>query len=242
MKMRIIGTAPALLVLGACAFEQPPPRCVVGRGVHAVHYTRVSGNAACAERRSEEVGVQKYNPPGGEQRVALQPDTLFLLGEARPGTAYTPISFGELPSDEPDGEDFCAVTNVTEGRQPAEEPGREVRYAWRDVRFYAGAAAPGTQWTATVDYSDGACTGTYRAVGVFPVVYCATDRDPDTDRPIPRADGRFDVDPALCNQPNPLTLLAVDQNFPVRCDDTSGLCVLDSDTVPAFKSGQGSGN
>jgi|GEM_PF-1295499 hypothetical protein len=242
MTTRIIGGTTALLVLGACAFEQPPPRCVVGRGVHAVHYTRVSGSAGCVERRSEEVGVQKYNPPGEPQTVALQPDTLFRLGGERTGPSSSPISYGNLPSDEPDGEDFCAVTNVTEGRRPTAEPGRDVRYAWSDVRIYAGASAPGTQWTATVDYSDGSCTGTYKAVGVFPVVYCATNLTPDTNRPIPRPDGTFDVNPELCNQPNPLTSLALDQSFPVRCDNTSGLCVLDSATVPAFKPGQGPRN
>jgi hypothetical protein len=237
MKNRILGCA-ALLSLSACAFEQPPTRCVIGRGGHAVRYVLKSGTGECAGKEAEIVGVQKYNPPeASTQTVALQPDTLFRLSGKDADTSHSPISIGALRQDIPDAQGYCRVQDVSEGHQQVtDEPSVDVHYAWSDVRFHVSAAAPGTQWAATVKYTSGTCSATYEAIGVFPAVTCAV--LDDDDNPIREPDGTLRVDPRKCGQPDSFTLLALDESFPVSCDKASGLCLLDAtsgDQLPAFK-------
>lgn len=234
MKKSILGCA-ALLSLSACAFEQPPVRCVVGRGGHAVHYVLKSSSGTCAQKKPEIVGVQKYNPPGEEtQTVALQPDALFQLVGKDEDESHSPISLGALNQDMPGEDGFCRVQDVSEGRQQVTaEPEVDVRYAWSDVRFHVSAAAPGTQWLATVQYTEGSCSATYEAVGVFPAVSCHV-RNDDGDLEF-NPDGSPRTDATLCGKPDYDTLLALDGSFPIRCDAASALCVLDAESVPAFK-------
>ncbi len=236
MKNRILGCA-VLLSLSGCAFEQPPVRCIVGRGGHAVRYVLKEGSGTCALKKPEIVGVQKYNPPGEQtQTVALQPDALFQLVGEDADESHSPISLGSLRQDMPGADGFCRVQDVSEGRQQVtEEPGVDVRYAWSDVRFHVSAAAPGTQWLATVRYTEGSCSATYEAIGVFPAVSCHV-RNEDGDLEY-NEDGTPKTDARLCRAPDYDTLLALDESFPVRCDEASALCVLDSDSVPAFKRG-----
>ncbi|HEX5747173.1 MAG TPA: hypothetical protein VFZ09_13100 [Archangium sp.] len=236
MKSPLLGCA-VLLSLSGCAFEQPPVRCIVGRGGHAVRYVLKEGSGACASKKPEIVGVQKYNPPGAQtQTVALQPDALFRLVGEDADESHSPISLGSLREDMPGQDGFCRVQDVSEGRQQVtEEPGVDVRYAWSDVRFHVSAAAPGTQWLATVRYTEGTCSATYEAIGVFPAVSCHV-RNDDGDLEY-NEDGTPKTDARLCREPDYDTLLALDESFPVRCDEASALCVLDSDSVPAFKRG-----
>jgi hypothetical protein len=189
-----------------------------------VSYTLREGTAACPASKAEIVGVQKYNPPEVQpQTVALQPDALFQLKEGSLDTAT--ISVGALREVEPTEEGFCHVDDVTVGQKEDGPNGEPIRYEWRDVRFAVSASVPGTQWSATVNYSDGACVGTYDAVGVFPAISCAVlDED---DAPIRNPDGTLQVDPRLCAQADPILLYALDPSFPVRCDNRSGLCLLD---------------
>jgi hypothetical protein len=236
MKNPLLGCA-VLLSLSGCAFEQPPVRCIVGRGGHAVRYVLKEGSGACASKKPEIVGVQKYNPPGVQtQTVALQPDALFQMVGEDADESHSPISLGSLREDMPGQDGFCRVQDVSEGRQQVtEEPEVDVRYAWSDVRFHVSAAAPGTQWLATVRYTEGSCSATYEAIGVFPAVSCHV-RNDDGDLEY-NEDGTPKTDARLCRKPDYDTLLALDESFPVRCDEASALCVLDSDSVPAFKRG-----
>lgn len=235
MRIPVIAGAVVVLGLGGCAFEQPLTPCVMGRGGHAVRYELKSATSqACARpKRAETVGVQKYNPPGQEQRVALQPDTLYQY--AGDNAANQPISIGRLVSDFPDGEGQCRVENMSEGRVAAGSggpPDTEIRYAWKDVRFPVSAAIPGTQWLATLEYTEGSCTATYEAVGVFPSITCRA-RNSLGD-PLNNPDGTPKLDPELCKQADPFLLYALDPGFPVVCDPVSELCVLDG-RPPAYK-------
>ena len=125
-------------------------------------------------------------------------------------------SQGSFNSEYPTEDDAaCMVPALTDASQ--EVSGVTRRYRWSNVKLYNSAAIPGTQWTATLEYSEGGCSATFKAVGVFPSISC-------------RVNG--EIVASECNRPRPG--LSLDPAFPVRCDTDSGLCVLDGEP-PAVK-------
>lgn len=217
MKLRasaaFASLATALLWLGggACGVTQPKPQCTIGRGGHAVRYTLKTGAGPCASKSGEIVGAQAYrNPESGElPALALQPNTLAALTEQDPDPAHTLYSVGTFTTDTPGPDSFCEVSTLTEARQVV--AARDISYRWSNVRIYDSAPIPGTQWTAELTYTENGCTATYEAVGVFPAISCVSQG------------GSTDVN--LCK--SRYLGLSLDPSYPVRCDEASGLCVLD---------------
>ena len=201
--------------LSACAVEQPLPQCTVGRGAHAVRYEPVSGSGACATKVAENVGAQSFRRleiPGTPPLLALRPASLAVSGAADDNIT----SEGSFNSEYPTRDDAaCRVPALTDASQ--EVGGVLKHYRWSNVVLYNSAAIPGTQWTATLEYNEGDCAATFKAVGVFPSISC-------------RVNGQ--IVPEECNRPRPG--LSLDPAFPVRCDTDSGLCVLDGEP-PAVK-------
>jgi hypothetical protein len=201
--------------LTACAVEQPLPQCTVGRGAHAVRYEPQSGSGACATKVAENVGAQSFRQletAGTPPVLALRPTSLAVTGAQDAQITSQGSFLSEYPSED---EAACAVPSLSEASQ--EVGGVLRRYRWSDVKLYNTAAIPGTQWTATLAYSEGDCSATFKAVGVFPSISC-------------RVNG--ELVPSECNRPRPG--LSLDPAFPVRCDTDSGLCVLDGEP-PAVK-------
>ncbi|WP_437594532.1 hypothetical protein [Sorangium sp. So ce1000] len=100
---------------------------------------------------------------------------------------------------------------------------------WRNVHVYVTAANLGNQFEGEVTYSEESCSATYKVVGLWPTVDCqiyTPNPDPDGD-PIPT--GKFDE--SKCHDP----LAGISPDLRVKCDTTAGLCVLDSETIPALK-------
>jgi hypothetical protein len=201
--------------LSACAVDQPLPQCTVGRGAHAVRYESLSPSSPCSTKMAENVGAQSFRRlevQGTPPLLALRPATLAVTGAN--DDAIT--SEGSFNSEYPTRDDTaCRVPQLTDASQ--EVGGVMRRYRWSDVVLYNTAAIPGTQWTATLQYTEGDCTANFVAVGVFPSISC-------------RVNGQ--IVPEECNRPRPG--LSLDPAFPVRCDTDSGLCVLDG-APPALK-------
>jgi hypothetical protein len=201
--------------LTACAVDQPLPQCTVGRGAHAVRYEPQSGTGACATKVAENVGAQSFRrlePAGTPPLLALRPASLAITGAVDEAITSEGSFTAEYPSEE---DAACSVPSLDEASQVV--GGVERRYRWSNVKLYNTAAIPGTQWTATLEYSEGDCSATFKAVGLFPSISC-------------RVNG--EIVASECNRPRPG--LSLDPAFPVRCDTDSGLCVLDGEP-PAIK-------
>jgi hypothetical protein len=221
--MRTLRAVTRLVVVGSsawlaagCSVEQPLPQCTVGRGAHAVRYELKSGTGACASKRNELVGAQAFRFPneGRPPTLVLKPDTLARLEGSDP--AHPTTSTGDFLSEYPSEEAVCEVNSLSEAVQEVTPQGGGApvayRYKWSNLRLHNTAAIPGTQWTAELQYTEGDCSATYKAVGVFPAISCLKNDLPDE---------------SLCHQPRPG--LSLDPAFPVRCDAASGLCVLEGE-------------
>jgi hypothetical protein len=203
--------------VGACGgAEQPAPQCTVGRGNHAVRYTLKTGAGACAQKKAEIVGAQAFRVPGSgvPPTLQLKPAPLALLEGKDKDATHSVTASGDFVTEYPDADGVCAVPGMSEARQQDTATTADLRYRWSNLRIQSQAAIPGTQWSAELSYSEGDCTATYEAVGVFPAIKCET-KD---------ADGKTVRDPRVCNQPQPG--LSLNPAFPVECEETTNLCVL----------------
>jgi hypothetical protein len=201
-------------LLSACDTEQPRPQCTVGRGEHAVRYTLVSGTGACANKTAEVVGAQIFRTPGSgiPPTLVFKPAPLAANTGKDPDPEHSITASGDFTTEYPGDDEVCEAPSFSEARQlvaQADGTTVDLRYQWSNVRVQGSAAIPGTQWTADLVYSEGECTATYKAVGMFPLIRCV------------RGSVR---DPAICRQPQPG--LSIDPAFPTICDERTNLCVL----------------
>lgn len=161
-------------------------------------------------------------------------------------------AMGEFGSPEPDASDLCSakmtVTAAAEMHFPAvpaippdpedpEDPGMEawpaktVRYEWTKLDVFVTAAAPGTQFTGTLKYTEDDCTLVYEVVGMWPSVFCGTEQE----------DGSYLPDDVWCSPcPDPEAGIVygsgISPDFPTMCDPDLLICVLkNKDDAPATK-------
>ncbi|ATB43971.1 MlpA [Cystobacter fuscus] len=198
-----------MALLGACDVGQPAPQCTVGRGDHAVRYVLKTGSGICAQKKAEIVGAQAFRIPNS----GTPPTVYFNAASLVTGTPSAPVAVsasGPFTSEYPSDDNVCTVPAMSEARQVVD--GVERVYRWSNVRVQGRAAIPGTQWVAELTYSEGDCTATYEAVGVFPAIKCEAGTPPVRDENLCRAVRQGStLDPA----------------FPIFCEETTNLCVLD---------------
>lgn len=219
----LITTVAALVLVAGCTGTQPPPPCLAAHGSYSVEYTP-NGTPAPAgspcDIKVGIVGVEKYNQvDGGLPTLAMRP--LDLADGTSAG-----IALGTYVSNKPDDQSLCHVNDFTQDAETG-----TVTYKFSNVQFYVDAHAPGTQMTFDVDVSDSAtaCSASYSATGVWPVVACA---DPPA---VPPAD-------ANCAQVDGYwSGLALNPDFDVKCEvdpaDWTGagaLCVLRNTALPSL--------
>jgi hypothetical protein len=199
--------------LSACNMEQPLPQCAVGRGDHAVRYTLKTGTGTCAQKTAEVVGAQIFRVPGSgiPPTLVLKPAPLAALEGQDP--AHSVMASGDFTTEYPSQSGECVVPQMSEARQAVNTV--DLRYEWSNLRIQGLAAIPGTQWTGELKYSEGNCTATYEAVGVFPAIKCEKKA----------ADGTTVRDPSVCKLPRPG--LSLNPAYPVTCDEATNLCVLE---------------
>lgn len=209
----------SVALLNACG--EPPPQCTVGRGDYAVQYTLKSGTGSCAQKKVDIVGAQAFRIPGAGIPPSLyfKPQPLAALVGQDGDTSHSALASGNFTTEYPTS-GACAVPNMTEARQVATVSGTltDLRYQWSNLVIQSQAAIPGTQFTADLMYSEGDCTATYTAVGVFPAIKCVA------------ADGTRD--PSICAVPRPGSS-SLDPAFPIVCEESANLCVL-AGTPPAL--------
>lgn len=217
-----VGSLGCAAWLGACAgAEQPAPQCTVGRGNHAVRYTLKTGTGACAQKKAEIVGAQAFRVPGSDvpPTLMLKPAPLAALEGKDP--AHSVTASGAFATEYPDADSVCAVAELSEARQVVQSENKDLSYRWSNVRMQGTAAIPGTQWTAELAYTEGDCTATYEAVGVFPAIKCEKQAQ-DPNDPTKTVTVR---DPSVCKLPRPG--LSLDPAYAIACEETTNLCVLD---------------
>ena len=117
--------------------------------VWAVTYKPLE-QGSCPAKAGEQLGIQKFSTPSGDEQLSIKPATLVALDERDPDSlAY---SLGAL-AKESDAEGFCSAdVAVAEKHAPAVDaedlPPKNIVYRWSNVRILATPQAPGTQMVA----------------------------------------------------------------------------------------------
>ena len=175
-------------------------------------------------------------------------DKAYAIGKF---TSAEPVNdFCAVQDIKPSVQKFPGID--TEAMPPEQvAPEQDFTNEWRDVKFYVTAAAQGTQFSGDlvytqVDHSDLAsgmdtvstCTVTYHVRGIWPAVPCWVP-DPSEDpryagqpQEDPAKPGHLIVDQAQCcadaDPPARPVGSGINPDFPVKCDDILGYCVLDA--------------
>jgi hypothetical protein len=220
MKLKLLGVVMAASVAASCDTSQPPIGCPVQSLEWAATY-KPKGTSNCAPKAGEQLGVQKFSTPTGDERLSIKPQTLVDLDARDTESSRLPYSLGAMPK-EANGEGFCVLDTlaVAEQRAPAdpanELQARDVSYKWSNVRVLAKPEAPGTQMVADLEYTENGCTAEYEVWAMWPGdVSCATE------------DGR--PDDSICANAG-----SINPDFAVMCDPTQLLCVP-AKRPPSFK-------
>ena len=199
----------AASLLAACETEQPAIGCPVQSLTWSVTY-KPKGPSSCPVKAGEQLGIQKFSTPSGDEQLSIKPATLVALDERDPERlAY---SLGAL-AKEADTEGFCAATDlaVAEKNAPAVDaeglPPKSIAYRWSNVRILAIPRAPGTQMVADLEYTEDGCTAEYEVWGMWPGdVSCGDENDEPDNR--------------ICTQAT-----GINPDFATVCDPSSLLCV-----------------
>jgi hypothetical protein len=167
---------------------------------------------------------------------------------------YTVGDFPKVPSA-----DFCPVTamrtadaeidmpaipavaddpttmDVDESQPPVDAT--HYKYTWSDVKFLVRPDAIGTQMTATLEFTQNACTAKYRVKGVYPARNCES-------RTTPGQPDKELCSPVAQPDKNIYEGSGISPDFPVDCVEFDGAtpagggkrfyCMITKD-VPAFK-------
>jgi hypothetical protein len=176
-----------------------------------------------------DVGEVSFDPgDGGTETFEVElanecgavPDSISRVDPADPdGKNLNAI--GNMPQFPTAG--VCPVTNFTGGVQnfQAEDltlvggatttlPAVTYRLEFENFNVISTTKVPGTAFTSTIKYTEGACTATFKALGFWPEVHCEADSDCD-----PTAD--LDAGRLLGSGLNP--------DFKSKCDTVREVCV-----------------
>ena len=125
----------------------------------------------------------------------------------------------------------CASTDNTIGK--CFLPPANYKYEWKNLKFFVTAAAPGTQFTGDLTYTEDGCTIEYEAIGLWPAVWCLNEN--------------YEPDDSLCSpcpdsEAGRVYGSGINPDFPVKCDADLGFCTLrdakdltkDAASIPQF--------
>jgi hypothetical protein len=208
MTRRFFRLALATTLTAACNTEQPSIGCPVQSLIWSATY-KPTGPSACPAKAGEQLGIQKFSTPTGDERLSIKPATLVALDELDP--ARLAYSLGALAKDA-DAEGFCSATDLAVAEKHAPSagdgmPARDVVYRWSNVRILAIPRAPGTQMVADLEYTEDGCTAQYEVWGMWP-------GDVDC------ADAAGAPDNGICTQAT-----GINPDFATTCDPTQLRCV-----------------
>jgi hypothetical protein len=209
MTRRILGWALAATLTASCDVEQPPIGCPVQSLEWSATY-KPKGESTCPLKAGEQLGIQKFSTPTGDERLSIKPATLVALEER--DSQNRSYSLGAL-AKEADAEGFCSASEVEVAQKsaPADDaqglPSKNIVYRWSNVRVLAIPRAPGTQMVADLEYTEDGCTAQYEVWAMWPGdVDCAN------------AAGQ--PDNSICQDAG-----TINPDFAVTCDPTQLRCV-----------------
>ncbi|WNG14923.1 hypothetical protein [Cystobacter fuscus] len=235
MKRGLIGLG---LLLSACGAQRQDPQCVVARAVasgstgsFAATYSLKPGEdpaSACAQLKSEPVGLQKYlGEEGALDSVGLRTARVGkLVKEAMldPAAENQPNSVGALTTEAPGPDNFCEVPVLNPTRlvtlASSSEGAKALTYEWSGLRIYNTPSIPGTQFIADLRYTENGCTAQYTVRGIWPVVACGSGSKNNEQPPV---EARCDP---YADPPTRLRGSGINPSFPVKCDPIALICVL----------------
>lgn len=194
-----------------------------------------------------------------QRMVALQANALgskvsaaASYGVVDSNSYHHSYAMGVFQSRYPNEKGLCSVANIVPAEQdipsvPAQDgtgggspavpatPADSIKYEWTSLKVYVTPAAPGTQFSADLRYTENGCAVDYHAVGMWPAVSCAL-LDSDGN-PVLGGDGKGVTNEAACDPcADPTngraTGSGINPNFPTRCDPDLFLCVLAGKTDP----------
>lgn len=209
MTRRILGLAVTAALAASCDTTQPPIGCPVQSLEWAATY-KPKATSACPVKPGEQLGIQKFSTPTGDERLSIKPATLAVLDER--DKANVSYSLGTLAKAS-DEEGFCSASDmaVAEKHAPAdptgELPASDIVYRWSNVRVLAIARAPGTQLVADLEYTENGCTAQYEVWAMWPGDIDCKD---ESGKP----------DDTICEQAG-----SINPDFVVTCDPTQFRCV-----------------
>ncbi|NMO16945.1 hypothetical protein HPC49_24810 [Pyxidicoccus fallax] len=200
-------------LVASCDTSQPAMGCPVQGVVWVATYKPVGTNT-CPEFPGEQLGIQKYPNPSGEQLLAIKPQTLNdmdPMDELDP--EHPPYALGVLPQ-EADADGFCTVPvlSVAEKHVPADPEQlrpADATYRWSNVRLVALPEVPGTQLIADLEYTADGCTARYEVWAMSPGdLDCANEASPE------------EPDDSICQQ-----FASLSGGLAITCDPHLLLCV-----------------
>jgi hypothetical protein len=209
MTRRILGLVLATTLLAACDNAQPPIGCPVQSLEWAATYKPLGTNT-CAVKAGEQLGIQKFSRPSGDERLIIKPETLATL------ETNEEVNVGYLQgvlAKEADAEGFCSATDVVVIGKSSAEPGQQpvdITYAWSNVRMSATPLAPGTQMVANLEYTEAGCTAQYEVWAMWPAVGCESEEEGKEGQP----------DNSICANAG-----SINPDFATVCDPDALLCV-----------------
>lgn len=116
------------------------------------------------------------------------------------------LDIEELPADE----DPTPTSTTDDADLFPGQPAIDMTVEWSNMTIYATPDAQGTQFEADVSMELNGCSASFKAVGLYPQVYCATDDDCE--------DAKSGINPS----------------FDVKCDENSGMCTL-AKAMPSYE-------
>jgi len=276
LTLNLRGRAGSLLLTAGLSFvaigcEQPAPKCNITQsmetgGNFAAKYTLKKGSATgtpeCKTLPGEVLYFGTFYQRNGDDTpnydavtVGIQPEsTLGPLANAegamvKPDPKDKPYASGAFDSAEPEGDDFCVVSELSPARvrlpvapawdmpdpedetappipQP-EQSDLDLKYEFGNVRVYMTAGSPGRQITADLTYtrrekaSNIDCSARFSVSALFPATPCGVDE-------LGAPSGKPADNDQACRD-NPIFI-----DDAVECDPDLHLCVL-AKPVPSLR-------
>jgi len=209
MTRRILGLVLATALTASCDNEQPPIGCPVQSLEWAATYKPVGTNT-CAVKHGEQLGIQKFSKPSGDERLIIKPETLATLEASEDVEVNVGFNQGVLTTGA-SVPGFCSSSDVTVIGKSSGVAGPEavdITYVWSNILMSSTPQAPGTQMVANLEYTEAGCTSRYEVWAMWPAVGCESEEE----------EGQ--PDNSICANAG-----SINPDFATICDPDALLCV-----------------
>ncbi|MBF5043720.1 hypothetical protein FGE12_15085 [Aggregicoccus sp. 17bor-14] len=221
----------ALSLLGGCDTEQAAVTCRAASAniPFAVKYTPVGTPAAgCDVSPGELMQLSTYAPPTGERpSIAIGPgNALTFDADGNVTSTGNKFAVGAFATDAADANNTCSVPQLTTVSQTDATTGTTT-YTFSNVQTYVSAANQGTQLKGDVTIANGACSVSYKMLGIWPAVDCTL--VDAKGKPVKDAQGHLQPDDTVCQATDTGINPDVVKAGGVTCSPTLLTCVIKGD-------------